>query len=567
MSLVAPSSESTLAWPKKACRWAVLAMVLSVSSVLAETVRVTAWNMEMQTGGAASGATNETIDMRIEKSAAALGKTNADVILLRHVRDWQTCAQLVQALRPANYSVLVCSAFHPAQGSEADPGQVAILAKSKAYFCWSEPWRSKAGIPGGFAFAAIQVGKRRVGFFSAQLEDRMSPTLIGARDAGAMPVLSTCVQQWQAEVDSLRNWATNRLEAVVVAGGFDDRFEGAPHEDSAAARILKGMRLADEFLGAPLDHAATQFGPSAWPDDANHYFPARLAPDSQTLPGVVLDRDPATCELDLNPTNVAAAPLVRADTRSEKSTPGSVGAASALPDVLAQSPGNSQGVFPITTPQLLFWLGGALGALAVSWRLVWFFSKQRTALAPANAAAGSLDAEHGRGMASAETVMVMARPTTGSPTDPGAATAPIRAAIHVEASAVTQTQSGHWQQRLRAEDRANAALRTGLIALWGQWLKEKLVRRLMRDRTDMLRAQHEATLKALAVDERLAKIELQLQRQNQAYERRIEELTRELAVAKEGQRELIRAQIDQVKAEMDAARTRALAQSKETEGP
>jgi hypothetical protein len=562
MKIVAPNSESTLAWPKKACRWGALAMALSVSSALAETVRVTAWNMEMR-----AGATNETADSRIQESAAALGKTNADVILLRHVRDWQTCAQLVQALKPANYSVLVCSAFHPAPDSGAGPGQVAILAKSKAYFCWSEPWRTEKGIPGGFAFAAIQAGKQRIGFFSAELEDGMSPALVNnGRNANAMPALSTCVQQWQAEMDSLRNWATNRLEAVVVAGGFDDRFEGAPHEDSAAARILKGMRLADEFLGAPLDHAATQFGPSEWPDDANHHFLARLAPDSQTLPGVILDRDPATCELDLNPTNVVAAPLVRADIGSEKTTPGAVRAASALPDALAPNPGNSEGVFVITTPQLLLWLGGALGVLAVSWRLLLYFSKQRTALAPANPAAGSSDAEHGRGMASAETVMVMARPTTGSPTDPGAATAPLQTAIHVEASAVTQTQSGHWQQRLKAAEHTHAALRTGLIALWGQWLKEKLVRRLMADRSELMRAQHEATLKALAVDERLAKIEVQLQRQNEAYERRIEELTRELAVAKEGQRELIRAQIDQVKAEMEAARTRALAQSKETEG-
>jgi cell division septum initiation protein DivIVA len=65
----------------------------------------------------------------------------------------------------------------------------------------------------------------------------------------------------------------------------------------------------------------------------------------------------------------------------------------------------------------------------------------------------------------------------------------------------------------------------------------------------------------LAVDQRLAKIEVQLQQQNQAYEQRIERLTQELAITKEESRALIRAQIAQIKVEMDAARARLLAEA------
>ena len=80
----------------------------------------------------------------------------------------------------------------------------------------------------------------------------------------------------------------------------------------------------------------------------------------------------------------------------------------------------------------------------------------------------------------------------------------------------------------------------------------------------MLATQHAATLKALEVEERLTRIEQQIQRQNYAYQQRIEALTRELITTREENRELIRARIAQVKAEMEAARARLMAQT-ETE--
>ena len=124
-----------------------------------------------------------------------------------------------------------------------------------------------------------------------------------------------------------------------------------------------------------------------------------------------------------------------------------------------------------------------------------------------------------------------------------------------------------WQQRALAAEqqaqRANALVEQGLIPHLREWLKRKLLRRLLADRTKLLDNQQTATLKALAVDERLARIETQIREQNQAYERRIEELNQELLAAKEENRELIRAKISQVKAEMEAVRARMLAQARD----
>jgi len=89
---------------------------------------------------------------------------------------------------------------------------------------------------------------------------------------------------------------------------------------------------------------------------------------------------------------------------------------------------------------------------------------------------------------------------------------------------------------------------------------------LVADRAGLMANQESSTLKVMKVDERLARIEAQLREQNEGYERRIEKLTVELSAAKEENRELIRAQIMQVKAEMEAARARLVAEVKETEG-
>src|ERR1043165_9567175 len=99
-------------------------------------------------------------------------------------------------------------------------------------------------------------------------------------------------------------------------------------------------------------------------------------------------------------------------------------------------------------------------------------------------------------------------------------------------------------------------LRQGLVSQLSQWLKQKLVRKLIVDRAQLLEAPEAEARKAFNVDERLNRIELQIRQQNQAYERRIEELNRQLLAAKEESRELIRTRIMQVKAEMETARMR-----------
>jgi hypothetical protein len=81
----------------------------------------------------------------------------------------------------------------------------------------------------------------------------------------------------------------------------------------------------------------------------------------------------------------------------------------------------------------------------------------------------------------------------------------------------------------------------------------------------LLATQQAAALKLLTVDERLAKIERQIQQIHREYEQRIDGLLKDLITAKEENRELIRAKIALLKAEMEKGRLEAGRRPKEHE--
>jgi hypothetical protein len=176
----------------------------------------------------------------------------------------------------------------------------------------------------------------------------------------------------------------------------------------------------------------------------------------------------------------------------------------------------------------------------------------------------------GAGTAASFTLVMGAQPVTGAARPAARAMSAPQPLIQLEAPGVTHTEAEMLRVRAQAAAdqtaHANAAIRRGIAAHLSRWLKQKLLRKLVADRAELLQAQQAAAVKALTMEDRLARVERQVQQQNQGYQRRIEELTRDLLVAKEENRELIRAQIRQVQAEMEAARARALARAKADEG-
>jgi hypothetical protein len=476
---------------------------------------------------------------RIQLAADVLKTLKPDVILLHHVRDWDMSTRLARALQPSDYRVLVCSAFPEAKSAPAGEQQVAILSRRKAYFTWSEAWQAPTGsqAPGGLVFAAIEAGRQRLGIFSIQIEDQLGTALSGTRNSPDATLANACLQQWHNALGSYKKWEANRLEAVVVSGSFS---KGSDPRSIALAKF------ANEFLGAPLDRVIPV-------DPTKDYFSTRLPVNPDALAGVVMSRSPLTCDINLDPSNPAVATAIETNTL--------------IPEFLPPPP--PQNAVATATPSLLtnWW------NLAKSWPrellivaavlfgfllllIVWRSARRKRRLRALPASPGTLRLNNTT-LAGSSGTFVISSSVSGSAQDErqGVAGQPL---ILIDSSANTETQSPAFRslQKDVLEDRS---LREQLTL----WLKQKLVRRLISDRAELLEHQHQANLKVMAVDERLSRIEAHLQQQNQIYELRIEELNRELLATKQENRALIHAKIAQVKAEMEAAKARIMAQARE----
>jgi hypothetical protein len=110
------------------------------------------------------------------------------------------------------------------------------------------------------------------------------------------------------------------------------------------------------------------------------------------------------------------------------------------------------------------------------------------------------------------------------------------------------------------ERQATNALRHAMFPHFSRWLREKVFKTLIADRRRLLETQRHAASKVEKVEERLARVELQLQQQIAGYETRIEQLLRELSAAREENRGIILAHIAQLRQEIQATRARARAQ-------
>jgi hypothetical protein len=504
-------------------------LFLLIAPTSAETLRVTSWNLQ----GANTLPSNGILTNSMEAAATALKQLDPDVILLQQVRDWRMCSQLAQALKPAVYEVLICSAFPETIGTGKENRQAAILSKRKSYFSWSEPWATQNDnqLSGGLVFAAIQTADHRVGLFSVALDDSNSGKV---------------QKKWAQQIQSIRKWVTNRPESAVVAAGWI----ASTQKENSSSKQAEREQLLHTLVASSLAANRLQNGDR---------FSSHLIANADALPALILSHFPQTCDLDLELAEAAA--VTSPTTISEATQVVDKASSSNLRNLVdpLSSEGKPEPVSVDSPPDQnahtqLVWLALtplAIGSVGV---LLWFLARRGNTPRREVHSNFPLSLESGK-LANSDLVLITSPSITGSTAE--------ESIPAISQPVIQQLQV--WQQRALAAEhkaqQANDAIRTGLISYMREWLKQKLFRRLIEDRANLLESQHLATLKALAVDDRLGRIELQIQQQNQMYEQRIERLTQELAVTKEESRTLIRAQITQIKSEMEAARVRLISEA------
>ena len=122
--------------------------------------------------------------------------------------------------------------------------------------------------------------------------------------------------------------------------------------------------------------------------------------------------------------------------------------------------------------------------------------------------------------------------------------------------ATLRSGDGVWRDRaLIAEgkaERAQQAIRSGVMG----WMRERIFQNLFRQRERLLTAQEKAEQEMRELEQRLGQLHAPLQDRIRAYERRIEELERELADKGEENRQLIGARIDVARQQLRMERER-----------
>ena len=117
-----------------------------------------------------------------------------------------------------------------------------------------------------------------------------------------------------------------------------------------------------------------------------------------------------------------------------------------------------------------------------------------------------------------------------------------------------------WQQRARVAEqraaRAQAALRAGAFAQFSLWLKQHFAQRLLSERTQMLDVQKTAATELAELEHRLDELHAPLQERLRAYEKRVAELEKSLAVKGQENRQLLEAKIQLTRKQLETERAR-----------
>ncbi len=499
--------------------------VLLSPLAFAETVRVAGWNLQ--------GIADETL---LKQAAESLKNADPGVILLQGVQDWQRCDQLAESLKPKQYYVLICSSFPRSATNGASSGQVAVLSKTKAYFSWSEPW-SAPGARGGFAFAAIQVAGQRLGFFSVAL----GPPPAAVAEAASRQLLE--------QADAIRQWEANRVQSFVAGLSLEAPTHPQQSEIAKMAVQLQEAGFSDARGALATDERPT-FRTAGQPGAVCDFLLVQpnVFPIVQKNAFAVMGRYPVVCDLELDPAKVAAGWTARAQelqlrSSAERQVSGAVQQGASRAHISAAEA-------PVEPPRWWWLIGGAMAASLIF--LLWFLAKSAKRTAPRGPRLLTAHSSSNVAPVSSFTVVVTA------PAGEKLEQAPPPELQLCSPTIQTQPpEPEHSPARPEAPGADALAIdREQLTASLSAWLKQKFVRKLVRDRAELLQAQQAAALTAMQVDERLTKVEKQIREQTRNYEQRLEELSDELVAAREENRALIRERIAQVKLEMEAVRAR-----------
>jgi len=361
---------------------------------------------------------------------------------------------------------------------------------------------------------------------------------------------SGAIAQVLDQIKAVQDWVANRPDYFVLGGTFNTSPESASAVHAAVLSQLGDANFGDLATPLPASARLTRRKPQG---TADYIFtrPALLGQQLRIIPANLTAHEPVICELELDPAKQIVARPVPPMAQDATGTAGPNSTASLA--VMSPPPQPTTGWGSLNP----WWIASGLGLLL----LLCIFLLIIRGREPRQPTALIAD----RQAASSSPSYVIVTPSSMTATHAGSVNEPkeLRPVVHIDSSEPGAIHSETWPQHSRFAEEQSTLDRETLRAQLANWLKQKFVRKIVADRAAMIQAQNAAALQALEVDQRLARIEKQIEDQNAAYEQRITELTAELNAARYENREMIRARIAQVKSEMLKARERLMAEAQQ----
>lgn len=476
-------------------------------SLAAAEVRVTICRLgpaipEADTRGSSADAEEKMIRQTVETLNAAA----ADVIVLRDARDRRLCQRIAERLAGGPFGVVACSDFGPVSGSTTASPQLAILSRSPAFAAWTESASRGDGAPGGFVFAGIR--NEEVDVWTYALESFADGGKTSPREAAASaeadygPFLRHLVGQTASPGAS----GGSRARAFVIANDFELGTAAGLSAFEEVSRILRADGLQSMTV-----------------TDANRVSDPALADRSPaTAPDMVFGK---SVRLSHPAELIASGPSVATVKTYGLLGTGPAPASPAPAGTTHSTPGADS--FD-EAKQYFFWPVVIIGVVF----LVWFFGHRLLESFRIRSSSAQSTANKNFSTALSRTTYVNRLATESSP-------------VGEISQAPTETASTDVLpgRSSTTEDPRVADARDRLMPHLARMMKDKLLWRLLAQRSRTIQI-HDASTRVVAeLEQRLALIQSHFESRVRSYENRIAELERELATKESINRELLESKV------------------------
>jgi endonuclease/exonuclease/phosphatase family metal-dependent hydrolase len=266
---------------------------------------VCTWNLEWFPSGSSKGFASKEIEFkRTSTVAETLSKLNCDILILQEVRDIISCEQLVEALKPLNYTISVCTQFKEGFGGAVGLQQIAILSKQQATASWAENWNTVniSDPPRGFAFASFRIGTNDIGVYGVHLKSNLTRGDVERGRQLNILKRELAAEKVMRHINESPFNSSNQLEVVIVGGDFNTTLDQNEFASERTLTIFADNQFETGYDGVELKQRITIPGKGKYPDATFDYLfvrPKSISSKPSITPVTVSDHYPVVWRINL----------------------------------------------------------------------------------------------------------------------------------------------------------------------------------------------------------------------------------------------------------------------------